>query len=78
MINALNPRSSVIPLSFDYGFLSKPAVEAIVLRALQRLVLPASMCPNTPILIFKIFSGLSAVELLSILTTPAPSTVLAK
>lgn len=72
-MNAENPKSNVIPLSFDYGFLSKPAVEAIVLIALQRLVLPESMWPNTPIFIFNISCGLSLVLLLSILTIAGKS-----
>ena len=42
-MNAENPRSRVIPLSFDYGFLSKLAVDATVLNALQRDVFPESM-----------------------------------
>ena len=68
MIKAENPRSNVIPLSFDYGFLSNPAVEAMVLMALHKLVLPESMWPNTPILIFNICYGFKVVLLLSILT----------
>ncbi len=54
-MNAENPKSKVIPLSLDYGFLSKLAVEATVLNDLQRDVLPESMCPKTPKFIFNIF-----------------------
>lgn len=53
-MKAEKPKSSVIPLSLDYGFLSKLAVDATVLSDLHRDVLPESICPNTPILIFKI------------------------
>jgi len=33
MVNAEKPRSSVIPLSLLWGFLSRAAVERMVLRA---------------------------------------------
>ena len=55
--NAENPKSSVMPLSLLWGFLSKPAVDAIVLSALHKEVLPLSMCPNTPILMLMMFEG---------------------
>ena len=38
--NELNPRSRVIPRSFDCGFLSKAAVLATVLIALDSVVFP--------------------------------------
>ena len=59
-MNAENPKSKVIPLSFDYGFLSKLAVDATVLNDLQRDVLPESMCPKTPRFIFNILCGCKA------------------
>ena len=64
IINAEKPKSKVIPLSWDCGFLSKPAVEAIVLKALHKLVLPESMWPNTPMLIFSILFGYKALSVL--------------
>ena len=42
-MNAENPKSNVIPLSFDWGFLSKPAVDAMVDKALQSDVFPESI-----------------------------------
>jgi hypothetical protein len=39
---AENPRSKVMPRSLLYGLLSNPAVEATVLNALHRDVLPES------------------------------------
>ena len=57
MMKAEKPRSSVIPRSLDWGFLSKPAVEAIVERALQREVFPESMWPSTPMLMFSNLEG---------------------
>lgn len=58
IINELKPRSSVIPLSFDWGFLSKHAVLATELRALQSEVLPQSTWPKTPTLKLRICCGL--------------------
>lgn len=49
---AEKPRSRVIPLYWDCGFLSRLAVEVISLRILQMEVLPESTCPSTPTLIF--------------------------
>jgi len=46
-----------MPLSLLCGFLSKPAVDAIVLSALHKEVLPLSICPNTPIFMFMMFEG---------------------
>lgn len=54
------PRSSVIPLSRDCGFLSKAAVEAVLLSALASEVFPLSTCPSTPTLKFKVLVRLSA------------------
>ena len=45
---ALNPRSNVIPLSYDCGFLSRLAVDVTLLSALAKEVLPLSICPKTP------------------------------
>ena len=55
--NAEKPRSSVMPRSFDYGLLSKLAVDVTVLRARQRDVFPESIWPSTPTLMFKILDG---------------------
>ena len=44
----LKPRSIEIPLSWDWGFLSKLAVLAVVLRAFASEVLPLSTCPKIP------------------------------
>ena len=41
--NELNPRSRVIPRSFDCGFLSKAAVLATVLMALDSVVFPLKL-----------------------------------
>lgn len=54
------PRSSVIPLSRDCGFLSKAAVEAVLLSALASDVFPLSTCPSTPTLKFNVLMWLSA------------------
>ena len=45
-VNALKPRSSVIPRCCDCGFLSRAAVESEVLRALTSDVLPLSTWPE--------------------------------
>ena len=50
-MNAENPKSRVIPLSWLYGFLSKLAVEVILLKIFAIDVLPLSTCPKIPILI---------------------------
>lgn len=52
------PKSSVIPLSFDCGLLSRLAVDATWVKTLQMEVLPESTCPNTPTLIFRQSDGL--------------------
>lgn len=54
------PRSSVIPLSRDWGFLSKAAVDAVLLSALASEVFPLSTCPSTPTLKFNVLMWLSA------------------
>lgn len=54
------PRSSVMPLSRDCGFLSKAAVEAVLLRDLASDVFPLSTCPSTPTLKFSVLTRLSA------------------
>ncbi|MPC14243.1 hypothetical protein E2C01_007002 [Portunus trituberculatus] len=55
----LKPKSIVMPLSLDCGFLSKHAVLATVLRALAREVLPLSTCPSTPMLKFRVFPDIT-------------------
>lgn len=55
--NAEKPRSRVIPLSWDWGFLSRLAVDVTSLRILQRDVFPESTCPKTPILILRHLAG---------------------
>ena len=68
-MNAENPKSSVIPRSLDYGFLSNPAVEAMVLSALHKEVFPESMWPKTPRFTLRMREGLaSSGEELSILS----------
>lgn len=54
------PRSSVIPLSRDCGFLSKAAVDAVLLSALASDVFPLSTCPSTPMLKFNVLARLPA------------------
>ena len=56
-MNAEKPRSSVIPRSLDYGLLSRLAVDVTVLSALHREVLPESIWPSTPMLMFRILAG---------------------
>lgn len=58
---AEKPRSRVIPRSFDWGLLSRDAVEVTVLRARQRDVLPESMWPSTPMLMLRIRVGSTEV-----------------
>lgn len=53
-----NPRSRVIPLYFDWGLLSRLAVDAIWVRDLQIEVLPESTWPRTPTFMFKHWAGL--------------------
>jgi len=50
---AEKPKSSVIPLSWDWGFLSRLAVDVTSLRIRHREVFPESTCPNTPIFILR-------------------------
>lgn len=59
-VNEEKPRSSVIPLSRDCGFLSKAAVDAVLLSALASDVFPLSTCPSTPTLKFNVLLWLSA------------------
>ena len=59
-MKAEKPRSSVMPRSFDYGFLSIDAVEVTVLSARQSEVFPESMCPKTPTLMFSSLAGSTA------------------
>lgn len=47
-----------MPLSLDWGLLSKLAVDAICVRIRQIEVLPESTCPKTPTLIFMQSLGL--------------------
>lgn len=55
--NAEKPRSRVMPLSWDCGFLSRLAVDVTSLSNLQIEVLPESTCPRTPIFILRHFAG---------------------
>jgi len=48
--NAEKPRSKVIPLYCDCGFLSRLAVDVISLKMRQIEVFPESTCPKTPTL----------------------------
>lgn len=48
--NDENPKSKVIPLYFDWGLLSRLAVEAISVKTRQIEVLPESTWPRTPTL----------------------------
>ncbi len=59
-VNALKPRSSVMPRSLDCGFLSKAAVEAVLLSARARDVFPLSTWPRTPTLKFRVLGGLGS------------------
>lgn len=52
VINDEKPRSNVMPLSLDWGLLSRLAVEATWVKTLQMEVLPESTWPKTPTLIF--------------------------
>lgn len=52
------PRSRVIPRSRDCGFLSKAAVDAVLLSALANDVFPLSTWPRTPTLKFRVLMGL--------------------
>ncbi len=47
---AEKPRSRVMPRYWDWGFLSKDAVDVISLNILHNEVFPESTCPNTPTL----------------------------
>ena len=55
--NAEKPRSRVIPLYWDCGFLSRLAVDVTSLKILQMEVFPESTWPSTPMLMFKHFDG---------------------
>ena len=69
MMKAEKPRSSVIPRAYDCGFLSNPAVDAIVDRALHREVFPESICPRIPRLMLRILAGFDkSADELSILS----------
>ena len=52
VINDEKPRSKVIPRYFDWGLLSKLAVDAIWVSTRHIEVLPESTWPKTPTLIF--------------------------
>ena len=47
------PISRVMPRCLLCGFLSKQAVDWVVLKSFVKLVLPLSMCPSTPTLKFR-------------------------
>ena len=55
--NAENPKSRVIPLYWDWGFLSNAAVDVISLNILHNAVFPESTWPKTPMLMFMHFNG---------------------
>jgi len=55
--NAEKPRSRVIPLYWDWGFLSRLAVDVTSLNIRQSDVLPESTCPRTPTLMLRHFWG---------------------
>lgn len=59
-VNALKPRSSVMPRSLDWGFLSKAAVDAVLLSARARDVFPLSTWPRTPTLKFSVLGRLES------------------
>ena len=50
-----------MPLSRDCGFLSKAAVDAVLLSDLASEVLPLSTCPRTPTLKFSVLVVLQQV-----------------
>lgn len=54
---AENPRSKVMPRSWDCGFLSRLAVDVTSLRIRQRDVFPESTCPKTPTLMLRHLLG---------------------
>ncbi len=54
---AENPKSKVIPLSCDCGFLSSDAVDVISLKILHNDVFPESTWPKTPTLMLIQFVG---------------------
>lgn len=55
--NAENPKSKVIPLYCDCGFLSSDAVDVISLNILHKDVFPESTWPKTPTFILMQFVG---------------------
>ena len=59
---AEKPRSRVMPLSWDCGFLSKLAVEVTSLNMRHSEVLPESTWPSTPTLMFRHLLGWMAVS----------------
>lgn len=62
VINEEKPKSKVIPLYWDWGLLSKLAVDATCVNTLQIDVLPESTWPKTPTLIFMQSFGLMAAN----------------
>lgn len=67
VVNEEKPRSRVIPLYFDWGLLSRLAVDATWVRTRQIEVLPESTWPRTPTLILRQSLGLiDAIYSLSI------------
>lgn len=54
---AEKPKSRVIPLSWDWGFLSRLAVDVTSLKILQIEVFPESTWPKTPILMLRHLIG---------------------
>lgn len=55
-----NPKSRVMPLSLDWGLLSRLAVDATWVKTRHIDVLPESTCPSTPTFIFIHSLGLMA------------------
>ena len=62
MKKAEKPKSRVIPLSWDCGFLSKLAVEVTSLNIRHNEVLPESTWPSTPTLMFRHLLGWMAAN----------------
>lgn len=55
--NAEKPKSRVMPLSWDWGFLSRLAVDITSLKMRQSDVFPESTWPSTPMLMLRHFCG---------------------
>ena len=64
-----------MPRSFDYGDLSKLAVEVIVLSTLHRDVLPESICPSTPMLMLMSFYESTSESGMIVISSAVYSTI---